>query len=142
MKTRLVVLLQLRVQVMEDTSNPPTQPKRQKAQSLEDILLKLGPTTSVSYKPFQCEPRQTAKALLPSKTTPIRLFQLVFHPRPPSNDYYEYKSIREYTETTYSRGKGTRMDGSACGGVDGGEERRQRPEFKALREETRRLNKI
>ena len=35
MKTRLVVL-QLRVQVMED---------RQKAQSLEDILLRLGPIT-------------------------------------------------------------------------------------------------
>ena len=52
MKTCLVVLLQLRVQVIEDTSNPPTQPKMQKAQSLKDILLKLGPIISVSYKPF------------------------------------------------------------------------------------------
>ena len=66
MKTRLVVLLQLRVQVMEDTSNPPTQPKMQKAQSLEDILLKLGPITSISYEPFQYKPKQTAKALLPA----------------------------------------------------------------------------
>jgi hypothetical protein len=56
----------LRVPVMEDTSSPPTQPKKQTAQSLQDILLKLGPITSVSYDPFQCEPRQTAKPLLPS----------------------------------------------------------------------------
>ena len=67
---------------MEDTSNPPTQPKRQKAQSLEDILLKLGPITSVSYEPFQCEPRQTAKALLPAsfpqKPHPFDYFSLFF----------------------------------------------------------------
>jgi hypothetical protein len=46
---------------MDDTPNPPTQPKRQKAQSLEDILLKLRPITSVSY-----EPKQLVKVLLPA----------------------------------------------------------------------------
>ena len=51
---------------MGDTSSPPpTQPKKQTAQALQDILLKLGPITSVSYEPFQSEPKQSAKALLP-----------------------------------------------------------------------------
>jgi hypothetical protein len=63
MKSRPAVPLQLRVRAMEDTSNPPTQPKRQKAQSLQDILLQLRPITSVSYEPFQCEPKQVARAL-------------------------------------------------------------------------------
>jgi hypothetical protein len=36
-----------------------------KAQSLEDILHYLGPTTNVSFEPFQPEPQQPAKALLP-----------------------------------------------------------------------------
>ena len=44
----------------------PTQPKQQKAQSLEDILLSLGPITGVLYDPFQPEPKQVARALLPS----------------------------------------------------------------------------
>ena len=51
---------------MEDTSSPPTQPKKQTAQSLQDILQKLRPITSVSYEPFQSEPRQAARALLPT----------------------------------------------------------------------------
>jgi len=67
---------------MDDTSSLPTQPKRQKAQSLEDILLKLGPITSVSYEPFKCEPQQTAKALLPTsfppKPHPFNYFSLFF----------------------------------------------------------------
>jgi hypothetical protein len=49
---------------MEAPPNPPTQPTRQKAQSFEDILLKLEPITSISYKPFQAKPKQAAKALL------------------------------------------------------------------------------
>jgi hypothetical protein len=73
----------LRVPVMEDTSSrPPTQPKKQTAQSLQDILLKLGPITNVSYEPFQCEPKQTAKALLPTsfpqKPHPFDYFSLFF----------------------------------------------------------------
>ena len=67
---------------MESASNPPIQPKGQKAQSLEDILLKLGLITSVSYDPFQCEPRQPAKALLPPsfplKPHPFDFFSLFF----------------------------------------------------------------
>lgn len=67
---------------MEATSDPPTQPKRHKAQSLEDILLKLGPITGVSYMPFQPEPRQTARALLPTsfpqKPHPFDYFSLFF----------------------------------------------------------------
>jgi hypothetical protein len=66
---------------MEDTS-PPTQPKKQNAQSLQDILQKLGLITSVSYEPFQGEPRQAAKALLPtsfpSKPHPFDYFSLFF----------------------------------------------------------------
>ena len=68
---------------MEDPiSDPPTQPKRQKAQSLEDILLELGPITSISYEPFQGEPRQAARALLPTsfpqKPHPFDYFSLFF----------------------------------------------------------------
>jgi hypothetical protein len=68
---------------MEDpTPNPPTQPTQQKPQSLEDILLKLGPITSVSYEPFKGEPRQAAKALLPpsfpQKPHPFDYFSLFF----------------------------------------------------------------
>jgi hypothetical protein len=39
---------------MSDTPSPLTQ-------SLEDILLELGPITSVSYEPFKCEPKQIAR---------------------------------------------------------------------------------
>jgi len=35
-----------------DLSMQPTQSKGQKAQSLEDIILKLGPIISISYEPF------------------------------------------------------------------------------------------
>jgi hypothetical protein len=37
---------------MEVPPIPPTQLKKQKDQSLKDILLKLGPIISVSYNPF------------------------------------------------------------------------------------------
>ena len=67
---------------MDDTSSLPTQPKRQKAQSLEDILLELRLITGVSYEPFKCEPRQLAKALLPPffppKPHPFDFFSLFF----------------------------------------------------------------
>jgi len=67
---------------MEAPPNPPTQPIGQKAQSLEDILLELGPITSVSYEPFQAKPKQAAKALLPAsfpqKPHPFDYFNLFF----------------------------------------------------------------
>ena len=46
------------------SATPPPPPTKQKS-SLEDILLKLGPITSVSYEPFQSEPKQPARPLLP-----------------------------------------------------------------------------
>jgi hypothetical protein len=67
---------------MDDTPSPPKQPKTQKAYSLEDILLEFGPITSVYYKPFKCEPKQTARALLPSSFPqnphPFDYFSLFF----------------------------------------------------------------
>jgi hypothetical protein len=42
----------------------PTQSKKAKAQSLEDILLSLGLITGVSYEPFKPEPKQAVRALL------------------------------------------------------------------------------
>ena len=65
--------------VMEGAS-PPTHTK---AQSLEDILLQLGPITDVSYEPFQHEqPRQATRALLPpsfpQKPWPLDYFSLLF----------------------------------------------------------------
>ncbi len=61
---------------MDDTS------KKQKAQSLEDILLQLGPITDVSYEPFKCEPNQPAQALLPASFPhnphPFDYFSLFF----------------------------------------------------------------
>ena len=71
---------------MEDlTSDPPMQPtqsKGQKAQSLKDIILEIGPIINISYKPFQGEPRQAARALLPTsfppKPHPFNYFTLFF----------------------------------------------------------------
>ena len=82
MKSRPRVPYQLRAHAMDDSSSPPSQPKRQKTQSLEDILLKFGPITGVSYEPFKCEPKQLAKALLPAsfppKPHPFDFFSLFF----------------------------------------------------------------
>ena len=41
------------------------QPNTQKTQSLQDIIDEFGPIISVYYKPFKCEPKQIARALLP-----------------------------------------------------------------------------
>jgi hypothetical protein len=66
---------------MDNTPNPPKL-KKQKAYSLEDILLEFGPITGVSYEPFKCEPKQTARALLPSSfpqtPRPFDYFSLFF----------------------------------------------------------------
>ena len=89
MEARLGITFQLRPPItrslMDDTSNPPTQSKKQKAKSLEDILLKLRPITSISYEPFNYEPKRPAKALLPAsflskKPYPFDYFSLFFTP--------------------------------------------------------------
>ncbi|KAF8865052.1 hypothetical protein BDZ45DRAFT_471799 [Acephala macrosclerotiorum] len=53
-----------------------------KSLSLEDILSRLEPITNVHYEPFKCEPKQTARALLPSsfpqKPRPFDYFTLFF----------------------------------------------------------------
>jgi hypothetical protein len=52
---------------MELPSTQPKQPKKQpKAPSLKDILRSLRLITGFIYKPFQTEPKQAAKVLLPS----------------------------------------------------------------------------
>ena len=67
---------------MDDISSPLPQPTRQKALSLEDILLQLGPITDVSYEPFKCESSQLAQALLPASFPrnphPFDYFSLFF----------------------------------------------------------------
>ena len=67
---------------MDDISSPLPQPKKQKALSLEDILLQLGPITDVSYEPFKCETSQPAQALLPASFPrnpyPFDYFSLFF----------------------------------------------------------------
>jgi len=54
----------------------------QKPLSLGEILLKLGPITDVSFTPFQPEPKQTAKAVLPTsflaEPHPFHYFSLYF----------------------------------------------------------------
>jgi transposase IS4-like protein len=70
--------------LMDGSSSSPTQPKRQKALSLEDILRRLGPITDVSYEPFKCEPEQPAQVLLPPSfprnAHPFDYFSLFFTP--------------------------------------------------------------
>jgi hypothetical protein len=67
-----------------DRSSPPAQPAVRKSKILEDIIEKLGPVTNVLYTPFECEPRQPAKALLPasfpSNPRPFDYFSLFFTP--------------------------------------------------------------
>jgi Transposase IS4 len=79
---------------MDDTPSLPTQPKTPKTYSLEDILLEFGPITSVYYEPFKSEPKQTARALLPSS----------FPQNPHLFDYFSLFFTRDllYTITTNS----------------------------------------
>jgi hypothetical protein len=73
-----------------DDSTPPSSPPiAQKSKALEDILLKLGPLTSVLYEPFKYEPQQTVRALLPASLPP----QL--HPF----DYFSLFFTRELFQT-------------------------------------------
>jgi hypothetical protein len=69
---------------MEDTTiDIPVQPtKLARNLSLEDIKQTLGPITDVHFEPFKPEPRQPAKAMLPSSFSkdapPIDYFHLFF----------------------------------------------------------------
>jgi hypothetical protein len=74
---------------MELPPTTATQPKKQTAQSLEDILLSLGPITGVSYEPFCPEPKQLARALLPPS----------FPPKPCQIDYFSLFFTRELFQT-------------------------------------------
>jgi hypothetical protein len=70
---------------MESPTTQTTQPKKQKAHSLKEILLSLGLITNVSYEPFQPEPKQVARALLPPS----------FPTNPHPFDYFSLFFIRE-----------------------------------------------
>jgi hypothetical protein len=65
-----------------DTPDLLLKPKQQKAQSLEDILQEFGLITDVHYEPFKCEPKQSARALLPpsfpQNPQPFDYFSLFF----------------------------------------------------------------
>jgi hypothetical protein len=64
------------------SSDLPTEPKRQKARSLKDILLEFGPIREVSYEPFKIKAKRLAKPLLYStfltKPHPYDYFTLFF----------------------------------------------------------------
>ena len=73
---------------MDHSSSPPPEGRGAKiTQALENILLKLGPITEVSFKPFQPEPKQPARAILPPtfplppKRHPFDYFSLFFTPK-------------------------------------------------------------
>jgi hypothetical protein len=77
----------LRALAMDATAIPPTtpaQPKKQKTRSLEDILRSLGSYKDVSFAPFQPEPKQEARAILPlsfpKNPYPFDYFSLFFIP--------------------------------------------------------------
>jgi hypothetical protein len=65
-------------------NTPNMAPGKLKALSLEDILIALGPITSVSFSPFKPETKQEAKALLPPSFLPnphpFDYFTLFFTP--------------------------------------------------------------
>ena len=70
---------------MDHSSSPPLEARGAKiTQALENILLKLGPITEVSFEPFQPEPKQPARAILPPtfppKRHPFDYFSLFFTP--------------------------------------------------------------
>jgi hypothetical protein len=65
----------------------------------------------------KADSKSTSTPIFPSKPIPIRLLQLILYPRSLPYDHYEYQSICEHTETTYTTREGARMDRSACGGV-------------------------
>jgi hypothetical protein len=75
---------------MDHSSSPPPEPKGAKnTQALENILLKLGPITEVSFDPFQPEPKQPARAILPP----------TFPPKPHPFDYFSLFFTHELFQT-------------------------------------------
>ncbi len=70
------------VTVIMDNPIPNLPKGSQKARSLEEILLELGPATSVSYDPIQVENKQAASVLLPAtfpqEPHPFDYFSLFF----------------------------------------------------------------
>jgi hypothetical protein len=79
MKSRLSCPASTRLAPIEQLNPHPT---KQKARTLEDILHEFGPITSVSFQPFQAEPAQPARAVLPTsfpkKPHPFDYFTLFF----------------------------------------------------------------
>jgi hypothetical protein len=72
---------------MEATAIPPTiptQPNKKKTRSLDEILHDIGPIRDVKFSPFQPEPKQGARAVLPSffpkNPHPFGYFSLFFTP--------------------------------------------------------------
>ncbi|KAE9364194.1 hypothetical protein N431DRAFT_496766 [Stipitochalara longipes BDJ] len=68
-----------------DTSSSPEPDSAQLPAGLQEILYRLRPITGVSYNPFKYEPKQPAKALLPTsfllkKRHPFDYFSLFFTP--------------------------------------------------------------
>jgi hypothetical protein len=88
MKSRPGIPHHLRAHAMSDSSSPPSSPQgpqgQKHSQLLENILLRLGPITDVYFEPFQPEPKQSARAILPptfpSKPHPFDYFSLFFTP--------------------------------------------------------------
>jgi hypothetical protein len=68
---------------MEATATPPTKPSK-KTRSLDEILHSIGPITDVEFDPFKPEPKQAARAVLPSSfpknAHPFDYFSLFFTP--------------------------------------------------------------
>ena len=79
---------------MDDIPNPPTQPKKQKTQSLKEILLAIGLIIGVSYEPFKCEPSQIARVVLPTS------FPLNGHPFDYFSLFFTYDLFRMITINT------------------------------------------
>jgi hypothetical protein len=86
MKSRPGIPYHLRVYIISDSSSLPSSLQglqgQKHSQLLEDILLRLGPITDIYFEPFQPEPKQSVRAILPptfpSKPYPFDYFSLFF----------------------------------------------------------------
>ena len=86
MKSRPGIPYHLCAHIMGDSPSPPSSPPLggKSSQSLENILRRLGLITDVHFDPFQPEPKQSARAILPPtfppKPHPFDYFSLFFTP--------------------------------------------------------------
>src|ERR1700683_3591396 len=86
MKSRPGIPHHLHAYAMSDSPSPPSSPPTggKYPQLLENILHRLGPITDVYFDPFQPEPKQSARAILPPtfppKPHPFDYFSLFFTP--------------------------------------------------------------